>query len=428
MKQVHHSPGIFTNRFWLGLLSLFYCFLFISLPKNGFTGDVEHYFGSWAHRIFTHGISQAYIDTDANYAPGYLYILQVFGWMQGSVESIHRNIWYTKAITLLFDLGALYLLVHMLRKFRLPTHMVLFVLLNIAYLYNTYVWGQIDGIYTAILLGTFYAAVCQRPVLAAVLFIAALSVKLQAIVALPAIGLMLLPIFRLKPITLFYSVFAAALTQGLVFLPFIVHGTFGSMWAVYANSSSHFPVVQANAFNFWHLLRHIVPHFPVDIWGPDTQKLVGLEVKTLGFALFFASAAIMLWPLALRTYQKIKQKTSAFSLTDVQMAALAITGSVLCFFIFNTEMHERYSHPVILFSAVYAVLSGRWAINILLSIAYTLNLEQVLKWMKLPNYNTLMWDTWVVAVLYLAALFLTTRRLYILAKMESKANIALTAE
>jgi len=85
-----------------------------------------------------------------------------------------------------------------------------------------------------------------------------------------------------------------------------------------------------------------------------------------------------------------------------------LSGAVvaLAFFFFNTQMHERYSHPALLFTAAYCFLTLRYVPFVLLSVAYFLSLENILRYMDLPTYGTLIFDTRFIAGLYLATILL----------------------
>lgn len=84
----------------------------------------------------------------------------------------------------------------------------------------------------------------------------------------------------------------------------------------------------------------------------------------------------------------------------------------LVFFYFNTQMHKRYSHPALLFSGAFAFVNGSYLMYVLCSLAYFLNMEKVLKYLQLENYNTFIFDERVISVLYLTAIILGICLLY----------------
>jgi hypothetical protein len=64
--------------------------------------------------------------------------------------------------------------------------------------------------------------------------------------------------------------------------------------------------------------------------------------------------------------------------TVFQVSALISLG----FFLFNTQMHERYVHPALLFSGLFALITGRCNVFFLITVGYLLNLEAVMRYMR----------------------------------------------
>jgi hypothetical protein len=58
-----------------------------------------------------------------------------------------------------------------------------------------------------------------------------------------------------------------------------------------------------------------------------------------------------------------------------QVAALVY----LAFFLFNTQMHERYVHPAILFSVIPFLIAKDRVVYLLISFAYLFNMEAVMQ-------------------------------------------------
>ena len=64
--------------------------------------------------------------------------------------------------------------------------------------------------------------------------------------------------------------------------------------------------------------------------------------------------------------------------TIFQVAALV----TIAFFMFNTQMHERYVHPAVLFSGLFMILTHRPIVYVLISIGYLLNMEAVMQYLR----------------------------------------------
>ena len=75
-------------------------------------------------------------------------------------------------------------------------------------------------------------------------------------------------------------------------------------------------------------------------------------------------------------------------------------------------MHERYSHPTIIFIACYAILSNRYLIYSLISVAYFLNLEFCLNFQPFADYNSILYNKLFISILYLIAIVLIYKDLF----------------
>jgi Gpi18-like mannosyltransferase len=113
--------------------------------------------------------------------------MMAFGKFQGSLEKIDENMIYLKAVVLLFDFAGIYLVVNFFRKNNIPIWAALLILINIAYLYNTVIWGQVDCIHTNLALAAILAALYRKSVLSFLLLILAINMKLQAIIFVPVL-------------------------------------------------------------------------------------------------------------------------------------------------------------------------------------------------------------------------------------------------
>ena len=84
----------------------------------------------------------------------------------------------------------------------------------------------------------------------------------------------------------------------------------------------------------------------------------------------------------------------------------------LLFAFFNTQMHERYWHAAVLFLAAYGFLRRDYWPYVLVSVAYFLNLEGVLRFLQLKKYSVLIFDPRFVAGLFALAIVLGLIKLY----------------
>ena len=150
------------------------------------SGDVKHALGPWLTVIRSEGFS-AFGHSFANYNPPYLYLLYL-----GSLTALN-NVEIIKVIAAVFDLALAAGAAAM--AFRLRGNVVAAAIVGIAVLLlpevilNSAMWGQADGIFTALLVWSAWGLLTKRFTLAWVLFALAFSLKLQALFLLPWIAL-----------------------------------------------------------------------------------------------------------------------------------------------------------------------------------------------------------------------------------------------
>ena len=84
---------------------------------------------------------------------------------------------------------------------------------------------------------------------------------------------------------------------------------------------------------------------------------------------------------------------------------LFLSTGLLClfFFYFNSQMHERYAHPIIIFFFFYGVASGNYKLYILASIPYFLSLDKLFPdFLPVVHYK-IIWASKVIAIWYTLA-------------------------
>ncbi|MDX2188249.1 MAG: hypothetical protein SFY32_00170 [Bacteroidota bacterium] len=360
------------------------------LPSTGFTSDINCWI-YWSSYIKTYGFRYTY-NSGTNYNPFYQYILGFFAWINASPEKISANIKYLKLITLIFDLIPIALLPHLFsieskNRFFYP----ILLMLSPVYLYNTLIWGQVDSIFTTFIFLSYFSIVKNKNVFSILFFMLAINMKTQAIVFLPPLGLVYLLHSNLRFKNVFILILTTVLTQGILVLPFATTSGVISVWNIVAGSVDFYPWVSLNAFNFWHLVLDSNP-----IETNDGILFGGLSYKRWGLALFFFASALIMTPLLLaliKKYRGIQQKDSK----DLEILILGAIPVV--FFYFNTQMHERYSHPCLLFLAIYSFRKQNWTMLLLSQISYFLNMEAVMNYFGF-NYSIWVFNTKTVALIY----------------------------
>lgn len=394
----------FTPKY-LALCSMILILFYMLVPHTGFSYDI-YCWKEWTKYIYQNGLGNVY-NSFTDYLPLYHYILKLYGLIQGSIENIESNIYQLKLINLLFHFVTGFFMALFIKRnhsWEKVIFFIVFYLLNISILYNTVIWGQVDEILTCFVFISCYFAYNKKVLPSLIFFIVAINFKLQAIIFMPVIGLMLLPViistYSTKKIITW--LFVPLLIQTLIIMPFIITGTLDKMWNVITGSFGKYPVVSMNAYNVWDLL------LSGDLYHmPDSETFKGVSYKNWGLLMFFAASGAALFPLAKQVFLSVKEKTTFnFPLSRLLIICAIIP---LLFFYFNTQMHERYSHPALAFLIAYTIFTNKPFISIIGCLAYFLNLEGVLRFMNLENYGTLIFNRDFISMLYL----LTIAWLYI---------------
>ncbi len=403
--------------FILGAYFVLYLLLALLMPKSGHPSDFNCW-TDWTSAIFTKGLGNIY-SHGTNYLPLYQYFLMLFGNFQGSVSEIHANINSIKYLNLLFDVVGVYfvfLFVNAkIKNSKTSIVLSLLLLFNLAYLYNTMIWGQVDAIFTAFIFIAFYFSLKNKILLTILFSLLSLNMKLQAIIFFPFIGLILLPSlirkFNLK--SLFVWIVVPLILQLIILLPFYLQGDLEKVLSVVTNSVGTFPKISMNAYNMWYWL---IDDEPMGVL--DTNTYGGISYYHWGFYSFIVAYTATLFPLFRNRVLLLMNKQNV----DLSLNKLLLIATLIpiVFFFFNTQMHERYSHPMLIFAGTYAILNNKYIVYTLLSIAYFLNLELVLDYFKIENYNLFFLNPDFVAALFFAAIIFLFYSLY---KRESAVEV-----
>ncbi|WP_317898689.1 hypothetical protein [Aurantibacillus circumpalustris] len=372
-------------------LFLFFVLIVLLLPSHSFRFDTE-YWKQWALSIQNEGVGNIY-NTDVNYPPVMIYLLYLYDLVQGP-EKIAENINYFKAVPLLFDLLPILLLIIFRKAYDLQRGYYIFLLFNIAYLFNSVVWGQVDSIHSNLALTAIFISF-RYPVASLTVFILALNMKFAAIIFLPILIICLFSkINSVK--TLAKTILVALVVQILLLIPFFLADTLDDLWIIITKATSSFPIASASAYNFWHLV------LKTDAGITSDEEMFYLwSYKTIGLSLFFIMSTLALFPLIVKTINITITKVRPKSFQELVFLSSGMIAIIFIFF--NTQMHERYAHPVLIFLFFYSIYRKNFILYILASFAYLLNLEKLLHFYNIP-YHTLIFDTKFIASIYLIVL------------------------
>lgn len=352
--------------------------------------------GNWSAHIFEHGLLQTYNGSGNNYFPLYQYVLWIYGMMCQSKASILEHVHALRWVTFAFDLGLLWVVYQWIKRRVAFVFIVAITLLNAAYYYNTLVWGQVDSILSFFVLGGFYLLWQKKEISASIMMGLAMSFKLQGIIFIPVFGLLLLLVIPVQGIfrrtALCLLVFS--LTILIVSSPFLVDmNTRAEVIEGAANLVDYYPTITVGSSNFWSV-----------IFGkaadelPDGEKVLQLiSYKHLGLLMFFAASAFALWPLLKLVIRKFRSRSWQLPL-PVLILSMALVS--LSFFTFNTQMHERYIHPLMAILLIYLLLTRDWVPFVLFSFAYMMNMESIIKNWKWDNYEIFIFNRQLLGSIY----------------------------
>ncbi|MFQ6019691.1 MAG: hypothetical protein ACE5KW_02935 [Dehalococcoidia bacterium] len=332
-------------------------------------------FQAWSLQLADSGPWNFYRDNSfADYTPGYLYILWLFGGLDKLFAFDNDQFHYLlKLPAIAADLGSAYLLYRMLEGRKPLVQLgapILYLLLPVVLLIGP-VWGQVDSVLAFFLLLTVYYMAKHRPTSASLAYAMAFLIKPQAVAALPLFAFWLL---KNHPPRIWARAVASSLAAGfLLILPFFPRNPFAIIDQL-RDSAETYPYDSFFAYNFWGLFSADRGAPGGILFNPDDLTFLGLEHRIWGIILFLAASLAII--LVFRN-----ARGPAF-------LALATALSVLAFYVFVTRMHERYLFPLFLpFLVACVLLNSRllWATFLGLGVVHFLNLYYVYSYYY-PNF------------------------------------------
>lgn len=367
---------------WVGFLASLYVLVILFLPDAGYD---KYFWVTWTRYIMQYGLAHVYEDPEVNNNPLVMWLLWVFSLLFDSpMDVTYGTVNRLKLLVMPFDLLALFFVGRKLMKTGRSIWLGLVVLLNPAFWYDTLIWGQIDGVHTCLIMVALVASERGRWDLAWLMTLLAVNLKLQAVIFVPIMILMTLRPMRMSGFNARWRIWSGlAGVQAIILAPFILSGTLQTVLGALLNRTmGYYPVLSRHAYNIYYLMAED----PFNT--PDMNVALGIPVRWWGLTLFFIAAVLVTMPLFLalfnRAFNNLRREERLATL--FQTAAL----TTLAFFLFNTQMHERYMHPAILFSGVYALMTRQWWPYALISLGYLLNLEGVmhfLDWVDVRHFG-----------------------------------------
>lgn len=349
---------IFKNHFLiLILIAGFLTRIFLS-PIQGFKFDVGTWF-AWAERLNSVGFAHFYSnDIWTGYPPGFLYILSFLGFIKNLFQ-IDTFFFYSilKFPSILAEIILAFLIYQIIPKnFGIWRKLgLLLVVFNPAFIFNSAIFGQFDGLFSLSLLLSIYFLVKKKVKSSCVFWGISFLLKPQAIILAPVFLFYIFKNFSIKIIAKISL--SLTLTILIAFLPFFPTNPINGPIHLVVNLLDFYPYNSIFAYNLWGILG---------FWIKDNNAYLSITYQNWGYILF-----AFFWIIIGFTHIWKKRNFSLFTLS---------TLSSLSFFFLITRMHERYLYPGLVFLIIVAVLNKSRLLvmlTIILSLIHFLDLYYV---------------------------------------------------
>ena len=310
------------------------------MMTEGYTADMNCWRG-WSSLMAEYMPWGFYRDDFfCDYSPGYLYVL----WLIGGIKNIFGPTGVAETLLLklpaiICDLLTGFAIYSIAKKEmkndRIAQALCLLYMLSPAIIMNSAVWGQVDSIFTLLILAALYMLSEDKYIKSSVLIGLAVLIKPQALIFGPIFAFAFAEKIiedrrHIKTLMLCGAAFVG--TVFILSFPFIITKEPAFLLKLYGSTMSSYPYATLNAANLF------------GAWGANfadqTQKFLVLSYQ--GFGAMAVLAAIVLSGII---FFCSKDKGKIF-----YCAALLIT----VIFTFGVRMHERYLFPaVVLFTGAY---------------------------------------------------------------------------
>ncbi len=385
------------------LLAVVFGWLAFTAPAGGFEADIDHWI-RWSYRIDQFGMSNAYggLTGKANYLPMFIWVLAGLNRIVRGALTQDNAAQFVKIVALMFDFALGLAVARLLSARGRNPCLALLVAVNPATLYDSWVWGQIDAMHTALVAGSWIALTANRAPLAALLFLLALNTKLQSVIFVPFFVFALVHVIGGRWKTWAITVAACCGAQLALLAPFLNGRALRALSENVTGIVGYFNGVSLNAYNLWYLLADDPSQLK------DTETFLHSTYRHWGMVLLAVALATIALPFA-RYVRRLWRSHALDRLDENGFLLLGVAG--VAFFAFPTEVHERFLQPAVALIGIDAVLHGRYLAYAVLSSAYLLNLENVLRWRGL-EYQGLLFDPRLVAASVLAIFVYGTWQAY----------------
>lgn len=345
------------------------------MPSRGWERDL-YWFATWLRAGVEHGVAHIGQHVWCDYPPLYLYILYGIGWLWDvaagqpwPADGAMPSQFLLKLPASLATIATALVLGRLALPYLGTAGAALVGVayaLNPALLLNGPVWGQVDALLALFLLLAAVFVARGRFVIGFAWLAVALTFKQQAIVVVPILVLAAVRVGGLAG--LFAAARGGLVTALLLLVPFYAAGTAEALFHTLLSVTERYPYVSMNAHNAWWL-----------VFGPASLSTSDLlrfgngvfSLRTVGLAAFGGAIVLIL----VRLWHQLGEPRRDRMVSVAEACALAF----LAFYLFPTQMHERYVVPALAFVALLCVADRRiWWMYAALSVAMTVSLASTL--------------------------------------------------
>lgn len=360
--------------------------LIMGMFVPAFTYDIGlffHWSGLAATDLFNIYSGENFLD----YPPLYLYFLAplgipvnlLFKFMGGALSYC-----LLKLPSILADMVSAYILYRLADKYldrKWAVYIGAFYLLNPTIWINSACWGQVDSLFTLLILFELYFIIEKRWAGAGIMFALMVLMKPHGIIFAPAIGLCLLfEIIKNKTVKpLLVSVGAGVAAGIVVVLPFYIRMGFENpkwLLELYMGTIGQYDYASMNAFNFYAMIGKNL--------APASDMVLGLTFTQWGTVGICFAIILSIVFMATATRKNMKPEIKKAAPLIVSLVVLVTV------FTFAHKMHERYMFAAIaicLFIFILTKERGFMYLAILFSVVIFINTYYIYNLNMMYVYN-----------------------------------------
>lgn len=330
-------------------------------------------FRSWAQTA-ANNLFEFYLNAKAaDYPPLYIYVLALIGKISTLAYFKEYFILLLKIPSIAADIITAYLIYKLGKKY-LGT--IISILLGAFYIFNPAIftdstfWGQVDSIFTMLIVFAIFLLSEKKISVSSAVFAAAVLMKPQGIIFFQ---ILFFELVRKRNIKDFIKAGGSVLITALIIiLPFSLNAQ-SPLWIfkLYSNTISEYPYASVNGFNFFGLIGAN--------YVKNTENLFIFSYHTWGM-IFIVITTLISWAV----YIKNDNRKYVSAIALLQIAGV---------FTFSVGMHERYLFPAValsLLALIYLKDKRFFILSLGFSITNYFNISSVLFYLNSPIFKILL--------------------------------------